>query len=70
LAPYDSEFALFSFGALIHHTGEVGYENLDVTKRQEYINIYGMIYLISVLFSALFFAYMKTKIWQNINELD
>ena len=70
LAPYDSEFALFSFGALIHHTGEVGYENLDVTKRQEYINIYGMIYLISVLFSALFFAYIKTKIWQNINELD
>lgn len=33
LAPYDSEFALFSLGALIHHTGEEGYENLDVVKR-------------------------------------
>ena len=33
LAPYDSEFALFSLGALIHHIGEEGYENLDVQKR-------------------------------------
>lgn len=63
LAPYDSEFALFSFGALVHHAGEVGYENLDVKKRQEYINIYGAIYFVSVFFSAIYFAYMKTKIW-------
>jgi hypothetical protein len=33
LAPYDSEFALFSFGALIHHIGEDGYEDLDAEKR-------------------------------------
>lgn len=70
LASYDSEFALFSFGALIHHTAEPGYENLDVKRRQEYINIYGNIYFFSVFFSAIFFAYMKTKLWQKINELD
>lgn len=33
LAAYDSEFALFSFGALIHHTGEPGYKDLDVARR-------------------------------------
>jgi hypothetical protein len=62
LQPDDSMFALFSFGALIQHAGEEGF-SLDLKKRQEYINAFGYIFVASILFSALFFAYTKTKLW-------
>lgn len=69
LKPDDSLFALFSLGALIQHVGDEGYA-LDMEKRQKFINAFGFIYVYSIFFSAIFFAYIKTKLWQKISELD
>jgi len=55
-------FALFSIGALIQHVGADGY-TLDTKKRQDYINVFSIIYLVSIFYSAIFFAYIKTKLW-------
>jgi hypothetical protein len=70
LGPEDSQFALFSLGALIHHVGDVGYDNLDIKKRQEFLNLYGAIFFFNIIFSAFFLAWIKTKLFQKINELD
>lgn len=63
LQPDDSMFALFSFGALIQHSGDEGYSAVNLIKRQNYINAFGIIYLVAIFFSAIFFAYTKTKLW-------
>lgn len=62
LQPDDSMFALFSLGALIQHVGVEGY-SLNLAKRQDYINVFGIIYCVSIFFSAFFFAFIKTKLF-------
>ena len=53
----------------MHKAGDENYE-LDLVKRQFFLNWYGVIYMLSILFSVFYFNYMKNKLWQKIQELD
>ncbi len=63
----DSAIALFSYGAFIHRSDE---DSMNLHKRQKAINLLAALYFTSVVFSLLYFTWMRRRLLIKITELD